>query len=320
MARQFTELLVSRWAEGKRLCVGFDFYPKKLGQNIYQAIGRESGATDPNDWFSWYAEKYVHATCAFAACYKPNTAFFDSGLCANDWLQIFVSIVNKIAPGVPVILDGKYGDIGATNEQHAERAFGLIRADACTLNPYVGQIGLQPFFKNTDKGFFVLCRTSNPGAGELQDLPITLTVELRKELEQVLGRELNDDSIPLYQLIAYRVSKYWNELGNCGLVVGATYPDELRKVRELAPDVTFLIPGVGTQGGDLAAAVGAAERPHGGGGFIINVSSALMYPELLTDRPASRLSVMAQYFEAITLAAEYYHHEITKALQSKLRT
>lgn len=308
MSRDFNDLMTARWAEGRRLCIGFDLDNQKLTRKLFLAIGRKSGTTEVIGWFRYYAESFVRATRAFAACYKPNSAFFDREPWANEWLRDFVRIANRIAPSIPIILDAKYGDIGSTNVRHVERAFELIGADACTLNPYVGQVGLQPFLEKKRKGFFVLCRTSNPGAGEIQDLPISLSLKLRKELEGALGRELSDSSIPLYQLIAHRVSGDWNEFGNCGLVVGATYPGELVKVRELAPKLPILIPGVGTQGGDLIAAVQAAEVP-GRGGFLLNVSSGIMYAA-----DAVQVETAEEYFAVVQSAAKSYDNQITQAL------
>jgi orotidine-5'-phosphate decarboxylase len=158
--------------------------------------------------------------------------------------------------GIPVILDAKRGDIGESNDRYDKFAFEYLRADAITLHPYLGYEALKPFLLRKDKACYILCRTSNPGAGELQDLLVS-------------GK-------PLYQVVAKRVATVWNKNKNCGLVVGATYPKELNIVRRIAKELPFLIPGVGAQGGDLKKSVQYAIDSHGSG-FIITSSRSIIF-------------------------------------------
>jgi orotidine-5'-phosphate decarboxylase len=159
-------------------------------------------------------------------------------------------------PGIPVILDSKRGDIGSTAQHYASEAFDRYGADAVTVNPYLGRDSVQPFLDRADKGVVILCRTSNAGAGDLQDMPIA-------------GR-------PLYQHVAEKIARDWNEHGNCALVVGATWPEQLRDVRAIVGDVPFLVPGVGAQGGDVQAVVRNA-RTADGTGLIVSSSRAILY-------------------------------------------
>jgi len=158
---------------------------------------------------------------------------------------------------VPVILDAKRGDIGSTAEAYARAAFEYLGAHAITLSPYLGADALEPFLRDPERGCFVLCKTSNPGSADLQNLSLA-------------------DGRPLYMEVARRAQAEWNGRRNVGLVVGATHPAELAAVRELCPDMPLLVPGVGAQGGDLAAAVRAGADARGGG-MLINVSRSMMY-------------------------------------------
>jgi orotidine-5'-phosphate decarboxylase len=176
-----------------------------------------------------FNRRIIDATADHAACFKPNAAFYED---ADGWRALEETIAYAQGKGVPVLLDAKRGDIGNTARQYARL---LDRADAITVNPYMGQDSLQPFLARKDKGVFVLCRTSNAGGADFQNLTVG-----------------NDKS--LYEYVAQRAAE-WNEGGNVGLVVGATAPEELERVRELVPDLPFLVPGVGAQGGDAEAAV-----------------------------------------------------------------
>ncbi len=165
--------------------------------------------------------------------------------------------IHTVAPDVPVILDAKDMDIGNTNTGYVRMAFEYCQADAITINPYLGMEAAQPFLDQKDKGIIVLCRTSNKGSGEFQDLLIK-------------------SDMPLYQYVASRVAKYWNKNGNCALVVGATYPNELAQVRRIVGDMPILIPGIGVQGGDVEATVKAG-RDSRGQGMIINASRSIIF-------------------------------------------
>jgi orotidine-5'-phosphate decarboxylase len=169
-----------------------------------------------------------------------------------------VATIRDRDPGAAVILDAKRGDIGSTNAGYVAAVFEQLGADAITVHPYLGGEALAPFLERGEKLVFVLARTSNPGAGELQDLTV-------------------DGGAPLYRHVARAVAGSWNAAGNCGLVVGATYPDELRAIREDVPaEMPILIPGAGAQGGDVAAAVGA-NRDAGSDAFLIAASRSIIY-------------------------------------------
>ncbi|GAB7095883.1 orotidine-5'-phosphate decarboxylase [Halolamina litorea] len=192
---------------------------------------------DDHDMPRWaFNRRIIDATHEHAACYKPNAAFYED---ADGWRSLRETVAYAHGKGVPVLLDAKRGDIGNTARQYAEV---LDEVDAITVNPYMGGDSLQPFLSEADAGVFVLCRTSNPGGADLQDLELA-------------------SGEPLYERVA-ALADTWNEHGNVGLVVGATAPDELATIRETVPDIPFLVPGVGAQGGDAEAAVeyGLAER------------------------------------------------------------
>ena len=204
-----------------------------------------------------FNRKIIDATKDVVCAYKPNTAFYEKyGIPGLSALYETIAYIHEVAPDVPVILDAKRADIGNTNADYAEAAFEYLRADAITVHPYLGAEALAPFLDRANKGIIVLCRTSNPGAGEFQDLPV--------------------NGEPLYRFVAHRVSSEWNKNGNCALVVGATYPDELREVRGLVGDMPILIPGIGTQGGDLEKTVSAGKDSRGKG-MIVNSSRGIIF-------------------------------------------
>jgi orotidine-5'-phosphate decarboxylase len=180
---------------------------------------------------------------------------------AEDQLERLMAHIHKVAPGVPVILDAKRGDIGSTAEQYALEAFERYQADAVTLSPFMGFDSVEPWLKYEDKGLFLLCRTSNPGGSDLQ-------------AQRLVTGDL------LYEHIARLAQGPWNRTGQIGLVVGATYPAEIERVRELAPTLPLLIPGVGAQGGDALSTVRAGWRAHEGrtsGPVVVNSSRAILY-------------------------------------------
>jgi len=195
--------------------------------------------------------------------YKPNVAFYEEhGAEGIEALKRTIADIHDIVPDVAVVLDGKRGDIGNTNNGYVKAAFDYLNADAITVAPYMGEESLAPFLAQKDKGVIVLCRTSNPGAGEFQDLPIAL----------------GDGHItrPLYEVVASQIAGKWNKNGNCAVVVGATCPDELRTVRGIVGDMPILIPGIGAQGGDLEKTV-AAGKDSRGRGMIINSSRGIIF-------------------------------------------
>jgi orotidine-5'-phosphate decarboxylase len=226
----------------------------------------------------------IKATHDHVCAYKPNIAFYeaqgDQGILA---LIRTIGLIHEIAPDVPVILDCKRADIGNTNRGYATAAFDLFGADAITVHPYLGAEALAPFLERGDKGVIVLCRTSNKGAGEFQDLVVP-------------NEEGYAPTEPLYLRVARNVRYRWNKNGNCGLVVGATYPEELAKVRAIVGHIPILIPGIGTQGGDVEKTVRNG-RDVGGQGMIINSSSGIIFakPQRETERQpeAARRALLA---------------------------
>jgi uridine monophosphate synthetase len=199
-----------------------------------------------------YNRRIIDATADLACCFKPNIAYYEArGIPGMKALAETVNLVH--AKGLPVILDAKRGDISSTAAAYAKAAFERWNADAVTLSPFLGRDSVEPFTAYADRGVFLLCHTSNPGARDLQ--------------------ELEAGGMPLYQLIAALASS-WNRSGNVGLVVGATYPEEIARVRRAVSDLWFLLPGVGSQGGDLAACLEAGLRPDGLG-VVVNVSRAI---------------------------------------------
>lgn len=232
------------------LCVGLDPHPDEL------STPNADGARD-------FCLGLVKATASYAAAFKPNAAFFElHGPEGWKALQDVIAGVeeesNRLGSMIPVILDAKRGDIPSSAEMYAKSAFVNLGADAITLNPFMGKESIAPFLAYKEKGVFLLCKTSNPGAGDLQELA-TFTDD---------GR-----SIPLFEHIAH-LAQEWNTGNNIGLVVGATQLEALRRVRMTAPDLWFLTPGVGIQGGNLEQALGAGLRKDGKG-MLVNVSRSI---------------------------------------------
>lgn len=204
------------------LCVGLDPEFDKLPEEY---------KSKPNPQFEF--NKYViNQTAEFVCIYKPNSAFYEArGVKGISELKMTCEYISQQYPEIPILLDFKRADIGNTNNGYVSFAYEYLQADAVTLQPYLGSEAIKPFLNKTDKGNFILCKTSNPGGGEIQDL------------------EINNNS--LYRHIARLAVKDWNYNNNIALVVGATYTDQLKEIREIAPDMIFLIPGIGAQGGDL---------------------------------------------------------------------
>jgi orotidine-5'-phosphate decarboxylase len=200
----------------------------------------------------------IDATADLVCAYKPNPAFYErAGASGIEQLRQTCQYILQTYPHTPIILDAKRADIGNTNQGYAVFAFNYLQADSITLHPYLGREALEPFLAHKDKGIIILCRTSNPGAGEFQDL--------------LCGDQ------KLYEVVAAHVRDEWNIAGNCLLVVGATYPEELARVRAIVgPNMTFLVPGVGSQGGDLRQALQAGLNDQGGG-LIINASRGVIF-------------------------------------------
>ena len=243
------------------LCVGLD---PELERIPAQFRRQEHPFFAFNRWI-------IEQTHSYAAAYKPNMAFFEArGVDGLRDLEMTMEYLRREHPEIFTICDAKRGDIGNTNRGYAASIFDAMGFDAVTLHPYLGREALLPFLERTDKVSIVLCRTSNPGAGEFQDLDCN-------------GR-------PLWELVARQVASQWNAAGNCMLVVGAPYPEEMRRIREVAPEVPFLVPGVGAQGGDVAAVVAAGLQGRAGGfsqpvsdsesgGLLISSSRGILFSE-----------------------------------------
>ena len=253
----FHERLAARWDQGLFLCVGLDPVWERLPKAASASAGSDPSAETRAAVMARFCTAIVDATAAFACAFKPNAAFFEAeGAPGVRALANVMQHIRTVAPDVPVIYDAKRGDIGSTNQGYADHAFGELGADAITVHPYLGQEALQPFLDRPDKGTIVLVRTSNRGGDEFQNLEI--------------GGE------PLYRIVARRVADHWNGNGNCAVVVGATYPQELAAVRAIVGDMPILIPGIGAQGGDLRLTVEAG-RDARGRGMIISASRSLIY-------------------------------------------
>lgn len=252
---KFIEALERRWAKENFVCVGLDSQYDRLPEAVRKGAKVEEAIFKFN-------KEIVDATYDLVCAYKPNIAFYEAQG-REGWGALFRTFgyIHNQYPGIPVILDAKRADIGNTNSGYVEAVFNFIDADAITVHPYLGREALQPFLDQKNKGILVLCRTSNPGAGEFQDLIVK-----HPELGEV----------PLYQVVAYHVAKEWNENGNCCLVAGATYPEELAEVRRLAPDLPILIPGIGKQKGDLEKTVNAGKDSKRAG-MIINSSREIIF-------------------------------------------
>jgi orotidine-5'-phosphate decarboxylase len=268
----FTKLRQASQSNRSFLCVGLDPHPSLLPEKDIAAFNRA----------------IIEATADLACCYKPNLAFYEA--MGPQGLEVLLRTVEAVPRHLPVIADAKRGDIASTAEAYAQALFDVYGFDAATVNPYLGTDSLAPFLQRADKGVFVLCRTSNPGGGDLQALAVTGD-----------GRQR-----PLYEAVAELARDRWNERGNVGLVVGATFPEELGRIRQICPRLPFLLPGVGAQGGDVAAAVRNA-LDEDGAGFIINSSRQILYAS--SDR---------DYAQAARRAAEALRDEINRHREDAL--
>ena len=242
----FVAKLAQAWERNDSLvCVGLDPEIERFPAHVLE---------DASPIFQ-FNKAIVDATRDLVCAYKPQFAHY-AAYEAEDQLERTIEYIHRTCPDVPVILDAKRGDVGNTAERYAIEAFERYGADAVTVNPYLGGDSLEPFLRHADRGVIVLCRTSNPGARELQDLDVG-------------GR-------PLYQAVAELAATRWNTRGNCLLVVGATYPRELAEVRALVGDMPLLVPGVGAQGGDVAQAVRNGQTAAGSG-LLVSSSRAILY-------------------------------------------
>ena len=227
------------------LCVGLD-------PDIARFPGVLQGRSDAVFEF---CRAIIDATAGYACAFKPQIAYF-AALAAEDQLRAICDYLNQHYPDIPIVLDAKRGDIGATAEQYAREAFERYKADAVTVNPYMGFDSIEPYLQWNEKGVIVLCRTSNPGGSDLQSLLV--------------------DGQPLYQHVARLVAQQWSRNGQCALVVGATFPQEIAEVRKIVGETPLLVPGIGAQGGDIEATV-LAGQTRDGMGMMINSSRAILY-------------------------------------------
>jgi len=272
----FNQQLQSAWAsQGSMLCVGFDPDPKRLPPSLQ---GKPEGIFE-------FCREIADATADLVCAFKPQFAYFASQR-AETQLEKLISHLKDKYPHIPVILDSKRGDIGSTADHYALEAFERYGADAVTVNPYMGFDTIEPYLKHAGKGVIVLCRTSNPGGSDLQFLNV-------------------DSGEPLYLHVAKLAAQKWNSSGQISLVVGATFPEEIAKVRTIVGDMPLLIPGIGAQGGDIDATVNAGRIAGAPGtGMIINSSRAILYASSGADFAQAARAVAQSTRDALRSAAK----------------
>lgn len=242
----FIKAIDSAWQKNDSLvCVGLDSDLSKIPAHL-RAL--------ENPLFE-FNKAIVEATADLVCAFKPQIAYYSASNAERD-LELTIDCIHQNYPNIPVILDAKRGDIGSTAEKYVEEVFDRYKSDAVTVNPYLGADTLQPFLNRKDKGVIILCRTSNPGARDIQDLESN-------------GRKL-------YQIVAAKAAEEWNRNGNVLLVVGATFPKELGEIRSIVGEMPFLVPGIGAQGGDVESAVRNG-KTRNGTGMIINSSRGIIY-------------------------------------------
>ncbi len=242
----FIATIRDAWQRKQSLvCVGLDPDPDRI----------PSPAREARHPIFEFNRAIIDATADLACCFKPQIAYYAAHR-AEDQLEMTIDYIHRVHPRTPVILDAKRGDIGSTAALYAREAFERYGADAVTVNPYLGGDSIEPFLKWADKGIVLLCRTSNPGARDLQDL--------------------TTDGRPLYRVVAEAAARRWNANGNVLLVVGATYPAELAEIRAIVGEMPLLVPGIGAQGGDVQAAITSGKTADGTG-LIVNSSRGIIY-------------------------------------------
>ncbi|HEV2122934.1 MAG TPA: orotidine-5'-phosphate decarboxylase [Chloroflexota bacterium] len=268
----FARLEASIQRNKSLLCIGLDVEPEKLPRSLH--------SLPPAQAVLAFNRQIIDATADLVACYKPNLAFYEA--LGPEGLDVLRQTLTLIPPEIPTIGDAKRGDIDNTMRLYAKALFDVYGFSAVTASPYLGEDALEPVLSRKDRGVFLLCRTSNPGAGEIADL--------------------NVDGRPLYLEIADRVQR-WNKHGNIGLVVGATYPRELAQVRNVCPDLPVLLPGVGAQQGLLEESV-AAGVDRQGSGLVVNVGRQVLYASSADDFPQAARQVAQQLRDRINRARE----------------
>jgi orotidine-5'-phosphate decarboxylase len=230
------------------LCVGLDTDTARLPSSLTQLA---------------FNKKIIDATLPYTCAYKLNSAFYESqGEAGWAAMRDTMAYLNEVAPDVFTIIDAKRADIGNTNLQYVTAFYDAMNADAVTLHPYLGEEAIRPFLTRPDKAPIILCHTSNPGAGELQDIAVNV----------------DGESLPLWRYVARRVAREWNSRNNCMLVVGATVPDVMRDVRAEVGDMPILVPGIGAQGGDLEAVL-AAGLTADKRGLLISASRSVIFAD-----------------------------------------
>lgn len=263
--RNFMRLLKNQWALGNFIGVSLDPILCRIPAICFKNTDNAGAALR-------FIKDIFGATCHLACCYQFNLSFFQKLDIGTGVLAQAVRHIKQVAPAIPIILDGKFNDTLEVNQNNADFAFGQLKVDAVTVNHYFGQEANSPFLDSSDKGVIVLCRTSNPGSQEFQD---------------ALSFQDGDGTLPFYKQVAWRVSQYWNKNSNCGLIVGARYPQELRSLREMIeqrdlPAITpIFIQGIGRPGvddvdGTIAQAVVSGQDSKGNG-FAIISSRAILY-------------------------------------------
>ena len=263
MPTPFIEQLRARWhASNSLVCVGLDPDLAKFPDALV-----DDGYADEGEALFTFCRDIADATAEFACAFKPQIAYFAAHNHGELALQRLIAHINATHPGVPIILDAKRGDIGSTAEQYAVEAFDRFGADAVTLNPYMGRDSAAPFLQRNDRGCVFLCHTSNPGARDFQELVVA---------------DEHGGFAPLYQHVARAIARDWNTDGNCALVVGATFPEELKVIRSIVGDMPLLLPGIGAQGGDIEATVRNGKTADGTG-LMINSSRGILYASQGSD-------------------------------------
>ncbi|HEX3842762.1 MAG TPA: orotidine-5'-phosphate decarboxylase [Steroidobacteraceae bacterium] len=276
----FLTQLAASWSRSDSLvCVGLDPELERVPGQI---------ADQPSPIFQ-FNKAIIDATADLVCAYKPQFAHY-AAYEAEDQLERTIEYIHRAYPGVPVILDSKRGDIGNTAERYAIEAFERYGADAVTVNAYLGGDSLEPFLRRQDRGVVVLCRTSNPGARDLQDLAI------------------GDGGRRLYHVVAELAASRWNTRGNCLLVVGATYPQELAEIRRIIGEMPLLVPGVGAQGGDVAQVVRNGQTAAGTG-LIISSSRGILYASRGDDFASAARAA------ALSLRDQINAHRLRPAIQ-----
>jgi orotidine-5'-phosphate decarboxylase len=286
--RNFMKLLSGRWDEGCSICIGLDSKLESLPEAFRKSATKEGAQ------FSFNMD-IVNATADIAVAYKPNVAFYPHPNLMYG-LRDAIAQINRLAPQVPVILDFKQGDIDSSNDGYVELDFDFFGADAVVVHPTMGSQAMAPYLKQANKGVFVLCKTSNKGSAQFQDVKVrpwrnedgVLFANSEEATEAGYeGPFRSVRSMEMYRFNATVVKQRWNTNGNCGLVVGATYPEPLKQVRKIVgDDFPILMPGVGAQQGDLEAALFAGIDSNGRG-LIINSSRGIIFSKSPVD--AARL-------------------------------